>query len=166
MVCYNRSAEVTRSRLARLNRQSDNLKLRLKLPYANEGGLRELQEAVKAVLEPPASSAGGSAPCPSLTSAAGYSSGEPGSPLVSVADGSGGGGGPRGASPSPGSKPFSGHPVAPRSVDVVLSKFTDAGIELLVKAKLRADPSSAAVQALLLELSRRVRALGASMTNV
>jgi hypothetical protein len=199
MIVFNRSADVTRSRLAQINRQTENVKvcvhvckcelharavadltrptnvhcphccccccfctqLRLKLPYSAEGSLRDLQETVKAVLEPP----------PGSSSSSSRSSSAPSSPLASLSekDDDGGSGIRSRSRDSPSSLPaaaFSGHPVAPNSVEVVLSRFTDAGLELLVKAKLRAEPSSPQFQALLLELSRSVRRLGATMVNL
>lgn len=167
MVVYNRSADVTRSRLARFNRQTESLKLRLKLPYAQEGRLRELQETVKAVLEPPPGAAASKswddspfatpvssgASDSSSSSSSSPAGGKPGAPVQVV-------------TAAAAKKAFTGHPVTPQSVEVVLSKFTDTGVELLVKARLRAEPSCPQMHALLLELSRRVRAMGAVMVNL
>lgn len=196
MIVYNRSAEVRRSRLASANRQTENIKLRLRLPYAQEAQLRELQELVKAVLEPPRGGGGSGSSSAAVTvslDAAATATGsvdEP-SPGGSLADSSR-------ASPAPaaarsgksGSSPFglglkslvkprggSGasrsssplkitHPVVPGSVEVVISRFTDSGLELLVKAKLRLEPGHSMVQSLLLDLSRQVRQLGGMMVNV
>jgi hypothetical protein len=196
MIVYNRSAEVRRSRLASANRQTENIKLRLRLPYAQEAQLRELQELVKAVLEPPRGGGGSGSSSAAATgsmdaSATATGSLDEPSPGGSPADS------PR-ASPAPaaarsgksGSSPFglglkslvkprggSGasrsssplkvtHPVVPGSVEVVISRFTDSGLELLVKAKLRLEPGHSMVQSLLLDLSRQVRQLGGMMVNV
>lgn len=196
MIIHNRSAEVRRSRLASANRQSENIKLRLKLPYAQEGQLREVQELVKSIMEPPASSSSSSNNSTGVSPAATSSmdgmatSGEDESPRGSASTS---------ASPVPGtarpaerrsSSSFGlnslmktravsrsaaaaaaaaakiTHPVVPGSVEVVISRFTDSGLELLVKAKLRVEPANSMVQALLLDLSRKVRQLGAVMVNV
>jgi hypothetical protein len=199
MIVYNRSAEVRRSALATANRQSENIKLRLKLPYAAEGKLRELQELVKTSLEPPhrsssSSSSPGSDASGSLdedktkdlnAASSSSSSGRPVSPSESSIPAAAV---PQGvaAARRPGTpfgdafrslvKPKAGparaastrpsHPVVQDSVEVVVSRFTDAGLELLVKGKLRVEPTDSMVQALLLDLSRKVRQLGATMTTV
>lgn len=194
MIVYNRSAEVRRSRLASANRQTENIKLRLRLPYAQEGQLREMQELVKTVLEPPRGNGSGSgsaaATGSSMDASAATGSVDEPSPSGSPA------GSPR-ASPAPAartgkstSSPFglglkslvrpragSGasrsssplkitHPIVPGSVEVVISRFTDSGLELLVKTKLRVEPGHSMVQSLLLDLSRQVRQLGGMMVNV
>lgn len=195
MIIYNRSAEVRRSRFASANRQTETLKLRLKLPYAQEGQLRALQELVKSVLEPPASATNSSS---NGNSAAATGSLDSTGSMEESSPSGGPSEGPR-ASPVPvaaatgasarSSSPFGAvlkslaksravsasrshfvhkitHPVVPGSVEVVISKFTDAGLELLVKAKLRLEPGDSMVQALLLDLSRKVRELGAMMINL
>jgi hypothetical protein len=191
MIVFNRSADVRRSRLASANRQTENIKLRLKLPYAQEDKLRELQQLVKAALEPPASSstaaAGTTTTSSSMDGAADLIAGAvpslPAAATTTTTSSS------PSSSPSPrsrspleaalqslvkpkasgarggaASKPS--HPVVPKSVEVMVSRFTDSGLELLVKAKLRVEPSDSMVQALLLDLSRKVRELGATMTSV
>jgi hypothetical protein len=204
MIVYNRSAEVRRSALATANRQSENIKLRLKLPYAAEGKLRELQELVKSSLEPPrriSSSGGGGTDASSSLDEASSSTGTFTTTTTGSSSSSNGSSGPvsPSASPSPAAavpqsaaasrRPSSAfgdafrslakpkvpartastkpsHPVVPDSVEVVVSRFTDAGLELLVKGKLRVEPTDSMVQALLLDLSRKVRELGATMTSV
>jgi len=186
MIVFNRSAEVRRSRLASVNRQTENIKLRLKLPYAQEGKLRELQETVKSVLEPPAGSKSfsGSRPgSPSDADAEGSMDETAGIPAVAAGSGAAAGGrldSPLGAAlkslgkrrgavgtPAGGmSAVRPSHPVVANSVEVVISKFTDVGVELLVKAKLRVEPSNSMVQSLLLDLSSKVRQLGGMMVNV
>jgi hypothetical protein len=199
MIVFNRSAEVRRSRLASANRQTENIKLRLKLPYAQEDKLRELQELVRSVLEPPGSgtmltsapsSSGGetasgsldraSAVTGSLNADATPSTSTSPMPAAAVPVASTRPSTPFGAAlqslkgMKAGPKPAvrsrqvqqPSHPVMANSVEVVVSRFTDSGLELLVKAKLRAEPSNKMVQLLLLDLSRRVRELGAMMVNV
>lgn len=200
MIVFNRSAEVRRSRLASANRQTENIKLRLKLPYAQEDKLRELQELVRSVLEPPgsgtmltsaASNSSAATATGSLDSAAPGSldadatpgastSASPVPAVVQAASASTRPSTPFGAAlqslkgMKPGPKPAvrsrqaqqPTHPVMANSVEVVISRFTDSGLELLVKAKLRVEPGNKMVQALLLDLSRRVRELGAMMVNV
>lgn len=186
MIVFNRSAEVRRSRLASVNRQTENIKLRLKLPYAQEGKLRELQETVKSVLEPPAGSksfSGSRSGTPSDADAESSMDETTGIPALAAGSGAAAGGrleSPLGAAlKSLGKRrgaagmPAGGinavrpsHPVVANSVEVVISKFTDVGVELLVKAKLRVEPSNSMVQSLLLDLSSKVRQLGGMMVNV
>lgn len=196
MIVFNRSAEVRRSRLASANRQTENIKLRLKLPYAQEDKLRELQELVRSVLEPPASSisttvsSGPTETAPSSLDAAPTGSMDsevtPGvSPSTSPAPAAAAPAATtraptspfgaalqslKGVKPKPAVRPRQAqqpsHPVVANSVEVVISRFTDSGVELLVKAKLRVEPGNKMVQSLLLDLSRRVRELGAMMVNV
>lgn len=193
MIVYNRSAEVRRSRLASANRQTENIKLRLRLPYAQEGQLREMQELVKTVLEPPRDSGSGSGSAtatgsidtpattgsvdepspggspagsprasPAAAARTGKSTSSPfGLGLKSLVKPRAGSGALRSSSPRKIT-----HPVVPGSVEVVISRFTDSGLELLVKAKLRVEPGHSMVQSLLLDLSRQVRQLGGMMVNV
>ena len=198
MIVFNRSAEVRRSRLASANRQTENIKLRLKLPYAQEDKLRELQELVRSVLEPPASSstssttngtassstdAAGSSmddvdsprdspsaspvpPTSRVAAAASPAGSKPPSPFGAALQSLKGGMKPRQGSASRLAARQPSHPVVANSVEVLISRFTDSGLELLVKAKLRVEPGNSKVQGLLLDLSRRVRQLGAMMVNV
>lgn len=113
---YNRSTSIKRSRLAAANRKTEPLKLKIKLPHTSSSKLKELQTTVASLLSTALGSARG----------IGNASGD----LIIVAPAASGNIGP---TPFPeaagGFLPL----VQPGSAEVQFCKFTDAGMELLVK---------------------------------
>lgn len=128
MVVYNRSANLERSRLARASRRREPLRLRVKLPAAAAARLGELHAAVMDVLQ---GASGSSSPLPSSSSTSSSpllsSSISPWSSPDATASSSlqGEAEGPRG--------PLL---VAPGSAELVLSRLTDAGLELVIKVRM------------------------------
>ncbi|WIA34675.1 hypothetical protein OEZ86_012989 [Tetradesmus obliquus] len=166
MIVFNRSATISRGRLASANRKSEPLKLKLKVPHAAAEQLGALKAAVEEVLYAADSSAALTAAAAAVAEAAtagSESEQEEWAPLIKKNSSSS-------SSSSSSSMLLSGEFVGPLvkrgSVEIQLSKFTDAGLELLVKGHLCTDPSSPAVQAMLLQLNSRARQLGAVMVNL
>lgn len=101
---YNKSAVVPRARLAKANRKTEPLKLRIKVPHAATSALADIQAAVLDVLQGEARGAAASA------------------------DGAG-------SASSSMSSEFGDVLVQPGSVELQLCRFTDSGLELLVKVR-------------------------------
>ncbi|KAF6265688.1 Mechanosensitive ion channel-domain-containing protein [Scenedesmus sp. NREL 46B-D3] len=159
MVVFNRSATLSRGRLASASRKSEPLKLRIKVPHAAVEQLPHLIGVVNQVLYAAHTSAAAGA-----TVAAGSSSAAP----AGGSDSDGQSWVPLSSSSSsiPLGGGYAGPIVQPDSVVVQVNRFTDAGLELLVKGHLCTDPSSVMVQAMLLTLAMSVRQLGAVMVNL
>eukprot|EP00879_Flechtneria_rotunda_P003477 GHRR01003706.1.p1 GENE.GHRR01003706.1~~GHRR01003706.1.p1 ORF type:complete len:364 (+),score=151.03 GHRR01003706.1:935-2026(+) len=155
MILHNKSATLPRSRLVAANRKTEPLRLHIKVPHAEIDKLQHLQQTVMAVLRQPVHvGTDGQAtkalqPDQQPSSSGTINTAETGSATAAV-----------------GSTAAAEPLVRPGSVELHISKFTDAGMELLVKGWLCVDPSSPAVQAMLLELARKVRQAGATMVTL
>jgi hypothetical protein len=138
MIVFNRSASLSRGRLANANRKSEPLKLKLKVPHAAAAQLGPLKAAVEEVLYAADTSATLTAvTAAAAATAAGSAAAGSSSAAASGSESDSEGWVPLSRSSSSSSMLLSGDysgPLLKRgSVEMQLSKFTDAGLELLVK---------------------------------
>jgi hypothetical protein len=141
MIVFNRSASLSRGRLANANRKSEPLKLKLKVPHAAAAQLGPLKAAVEEVLYAADTSAALTAvtAAAAATAVGSAAAGSSSAVAASGSDSDSEGWVPlsRSSSSSSSSMLLSGEysgPLLKRgSVEMQLSKFTDAGLELLVK---------------------------------
>lgn len=117
MIVFNRSATISRSRLATANRKTEPLKLKIKVPYAAAEQLGPLQSIITEVL------------CCATAAGVGAVAAESGSSTTSSSSG----GSTTGTTVL--SVEHAGMLLKEGSVEIQVSKFTDAGLELLVKVR-------------------------------
>jgi hypothetical protein len=138
MIVFNRSATISRGRLASANRRSEPLKLKLKVPHAAAEQLGPLKATVEEVLYAADSSAALTAATAAAAAAAASAAGGS-SAAASGSESDAEGWVPLTRKNSSSSSMLSGEYAGPLlkrgSVEIQLSKFTDAGLELLVKVR-------------------------------
>jgi hypothetical protein len=143
MIVFNRSATISRGRLASANRKSEPLKLRLKVPHAAADRLGPLKAAVEEVLYAADTSAVLTASTAAAAAAGSKGAAASGSesdaegwvPLARKNSSNGSSSSSGGSSMLLSGGEYTGPLVKRGSVEVQLNKFTDAGLELLVKVR-------------------------------